>query len=203
MILNRIWLGMLVFAGAFGVMNGKTSEVVVAVTESAKMAFEFALSLAGVMAFWLGLMNVAKDAGLLETLARLLLPIMRVLFPEIPPAHPAIGAMVMNLAANMLGLANAATPFGLEAMRELQTLNPMPNRATHAMCMFLALNTSSVQLIPASAMAFLIAAGAHHPSDIMLTTMLATICSTIVAISVAIFLSRLGPHRVQPYVPES
>ena len=112
-----------------------------------------------------------------------------------------MGAMVMNLAANMLGLANAATPFGLDAMRELQTLNAKPTRATHAMCMFLALNTSSVQLIPASAMAFLIAAGATNPSDIMLTTLLATIGSTIVAIFVAVCLSRIGPDRVKPYAP--
>ena len=198
-MLNRIWLGMIVFAAGFGIINGKATDVVIAITESAKMAFEFALSLAGVMAFWLGLMNVAKDAGFLDALAKILLPVMRALFPEIPPHHPALGAMVMNLAANMLGLANAATPFGLEAMRELQTLNLHSQRATHAMCMFLALNTSSVQLIPASAMAFLIAAGATNPTDIILTTLLATICSTIVAVTVAITLSRIGPERVKAY----
>lgn len=184
-MLNVIWLLLIGTAVLFGIIDGKIPEVVQAVTDYAKFAFNIALGLAGIMAFWLGLMNIAEKSGLTGLLARALRPLMKWLFPEVPTEHPAMGAMVLNIAANMLGLANAATPIGIKAMEELQTLNDKKNVASDAMCMFLALNTSSVQLIPVTAIAYLAANGAHEPSSVIASALLATSVSTIVAIIVA------------------
>lgn len=172
----------MVLAVIVGVINGRIPEVVQAITGSAKLAFEMALGLAGVMALWLGIMRIAEEAGFVSALAKFIRPVMRRLFRDVPEDHPAMGAMLMNIAANMLGIGNAATPFGLKAMRELETLNPTPGVATNAMCTFLAINTSSVQLIPTTAIAYLAAAGAAHPTDIIITSLIATICSTVAAI---------------------
>lgn len=181
-MLNFIWLGLILASVIFGVIDGRIPEVVASVTDSAKFAFDVALGLAGIMVFWLGLLQIAEDSGLINVFARLIRPLMVRLFPDIPADHPAMGAMLMNIAANMLGIGNAATPFGLRAMNALEELNPNPGVATNAMCMFLAINTSSVQLIPATAIAYLAAAGATHPTNIIITSLLATSCSTLVAI---------------------
>lgn len=156
-----------------------------AVTESAKTAFNMALGLGGIMAFWLGIMRIAEDAGLIKIIANKIYPILKPLFPEIPKDHPAWGAMTLNISANILGIGNAATPLGLKAMKALNSLNPNPTTATNAMCMFTAINTGSVQIIPASGIAFLAAGGAIHPYDILITTLLATTVSSITGISVA------------------
>jgi spore maturation protein A len=166
------------------------------VTDAAKFGFNLALSLAGIMILWLGIMNVAKEAGLITLMVRLLRPLMHKLFPEIPIQHPAMGAMLMNIAANMLGLANAATPFGLQAMKELQKLNKHIHTASNAMCMFLAINTSSVQLIPTTAIAFLAANGNLNPTSIIFSTLIATCISTIVAIIAATYLSKLPRYQI-------
>lgn len=187
-MLNIIWLGLMVIAVIFGVINGKLPEVVQAVTGSAKLAFEMALGLVGIMSMWLGIMRIAEQAGFVNALAKLIKPLMRRLFPDVPEDHPAMGSMLMNIAANMLGIGNAATPFGLKAMRELETLNRTPGTATNAMCTFLAINTSSVQLIPTSAIAFLAAAGAAHPTDIIITSLIATSFSTLAGIIAVKFL---------------
>lgn len=184
-MLNVIWIGLMVLSVICGVLTGRLDAVVHAVTESAKHAFEIALALTGVMTLWLGIMKVAEDAGLITLFSRLIAPIMRRLFPDVPADHPAMGAMAMNIAANMLGIGNAATPFGLKAMEHLQELNGESHTASNAMCMFLAINTSSVQLIPATAIALLAGAGASTPSDIIATALLATLCSTLVAIFLA------------------
>ncbi len=184
-MLNIIWLILIGTAVVFGIIDGKISEVVQAVTDYSKFAFNIALGLAGIMAFWLGLMKIAEESGLTAILARALRPLMKWLFPDVPSEHPAMGAMVLNIAANMLGLANAATPIGIKAMEELQTLNEKKTVASDAMCMFLALNTSSVQLIPVTAIAYLAANGAHEPSSVIASALLATSVSTIVAIIVA------------------
>lgn len=181
-MLNVVWLCMVVIAIIVGIINGKTAEVVTAVTDNAKLAFEIALGLTGVMTFWLGLMKMAEKAGLIHALGHLLRPLMRRLFPEVPADHPAMGSMLLNIAANMLGLVHAATPFGLKAMEDLETLNKRPGTATHAMCMFLAINTSSVQLIPMTAIAYLAAAGAARPTQVVVTSLIATSCSTLAAI---------------------
>lgn len=181
-MLNALWIGMMVLAVAFGLVNGRIPEVVQSVTSSAKFAFEMALGLAGMMTLWLGILRIAEESGLVRGLSKLLGPVLRRLFKDVPADHPAMGAMSMNIAANMFGLGNGATPFGLKAMRELDKLNTTPGVATNAMCTFLAINTSSVQLIPTTAIAYLTAAGAAHPTDIIVTTLIATTCSTAAAI---------------------
>lgn len=201
-MLNIIWLALILLSVVFGVINGRIPAVVASVSDSAKFAFELALGLTGMMAMWLGFMRLAEEAGLVRGLARLIRPIMRRLFPDVPPEHPAMGSMVMNIAANMIGLGNAATPFGLKAMKELETLNPRPGIATNAMCTFLAINTSSVQLIPTSAIAFLAAAGAAHPTDIIITSLIATTFSTLAGMIAVKTLEKVPSYRL-PQVEES
>ncbi|MGQ3888518.1 nucleoside recognition domain-containing protein [Legionella sp. CNM-1927-20] len=196
-MLNVIWLSMILLSVIVGMIQGRLDQVVQAVTDSAKLGFEIALGLAGIMAFWLGIMEIAAESGLVNKFARLLKPIMRPLFPDVPAEHPAMGAMILNIAANMLGLANAATPFGLRAMKELQRLNTHVDEASNAMCTFLAINTSSVQLIPATAIAFLAANGSLHPSSVIISSLLATICSTLVAIVAVKWLARLPVYQIK------
>jgi len=150
--------------------------------ESAKGAVTLALGLVGVMAFFLGLMKVAEAGGLLLIIARLLRPLLVRLFPDVPADHPAMGAMIMNLSANALGLGNAATPFGIRAMQALDTLNPHKGTASNSMALFLAINTSSVTLLPTGVIALRAAAGSADPAGILPTTLFATLCSTAVAI---------------------
>ncbi|HHT0594642.1 TPA: nucleoside recognition domain-containing protein [Legionella anisa] len=195
-MLNLIWLGMILISVIVGMIEGRIDEVARAVTESAKLGFEIALGLAGIMTLWLGIMSIANESGLVNLLGKLLKPILRRLFPDIPTEHPAMGAIIMNLAANMLGLANAATPFGLQAMKELQALNQHTKIATNSMCTFLAINTSSVQLIPATAIAYLAANGSINPSSIIVSSLIATIISTLVAIISVKQLEKLPMFRV-------
>jgi len=177
-MLNALWLGLMVAAALLGGFLGNTKGVVDGAVRGANQAVTLALGLIGIMAFWLGLMRLAEKAGLVESVARHLQPILRRLFPEVPVGHPAMGSMVMNIAANMLGLLNAATPLGLRAMHDLEKLNPHPGTATNAMCTFLAINTSSVQLIPMTAVAILAVHGSTNPAAIIGTAFLATLCST-------------------------
>ncbi|MEA1946900.1 MAG: nucleoside recognition domain-containing protein, partial [Thermodesulfobacteriota bacterium] len=167
-----------------------------AMIESATGAVELAIGLVGVMALFLGLMKVAEAGGLLTILARLIRPLMVRLFPDVPADHPAMGAMILNLAANMLGLGNAATPFGIRAMQELDKLNPQHGTATNSMALFLAINTSSVTLLPTGVIALRAAAGASDPAAILPTTLFATIGSTTVAVIAAKLYQRLSPLTV-------
>lgn len=196
-MLNLIWLGMILISVVVGVIEGRIDEVVRAVTDSAKLGFELALGLAGIMTFWLGIMSVATESGLVAILGKVLKPVLKRLFPDIPVEHPAMGAMVMNIAANMLGLANAATPFGLQAMKELQSLNQNLKVATNSMCTFLAINTSSVQLIPVTAIAFLAANGSTNPSSVVFTSLIATTVSTLVAIVAVKQLAKLPRFKIE------
>lgn len=167
--------------------------------DSAKAAVELAIGLVGVMALFLGLMKVAEKGGMLIILARLIRPLMVRLFPEVPHDHPAMGAMILNLAANALGLGNAATPFGIKAMQELDTLNPEKGSATNAMALFMAINTSSVTLLPTGVIALRAAAGSSDPAAILPTTLFATIGSTMIAIVSAKLYQRFfvqGPVEV-------
>ena len=161
-----------------------------AAIDAAQLSVEICLGLIGIMALWLGLLKVAEDAGLVASLARLLQPFMRWLFPEVPNGHPAQGAMLMNISANMLGLDNAATPMGLKAMKELQTLNPTEDTATNAMATFLALNTSSVTLIPFTIIGYRAAADSADPVGPLAAMVLTTTVSTIVAIIVVRWLAK-------------
>ncbi|AOU42300.1 TPA: nucleoside recognition domain-containing protein [Legionella pneumophila] len=196
-MLNLIWLGMILISVVVGVIEGRIDEVVRAVTDSAKLGFELALGLAGIMTFWLGIMSVATESGLVSILGKVLKPVLKRLFPDIPVEHPAMGAMVMNIAANMLGLANAATPFGLQAMKELQSLNQNLKVATNSMCTFLAINTSSVQLIPVTAIAFLAANGSTNPSSVVFTSLIATTVSTLVAIVAVKQFAKLPRFKIE------
>lgn len=195
-MLNGLWLGLMIASVLLGVFNGTIDQVVLSVTQSAKLAFEIALGLVGLMALWSGIMKLAESSGLTHIFARLLNPIMCKLFPEVPADHPAMGAMLMNISANMLGLANAATPFGLKAMQELDKLNKIPGTATNAMCTFLAINTSSVQIIPATAIAMLAAGGSRNPTVIIISSLLATLCSTMAALLAVNVLQRLPRYRL-------
>lgn len=197
-MLNYIWLALVLLAVIIGGVYGRMAAVTDGAFEAAKTAVTLALALIGVMALWLGVMRLAEKAGLVQTLARAIRPLMRRLFPDVPPEHPAMGAMLMNMAANMLGLGNAATPLGLRAMADLERLNPRPGTATNAMCTFLAINTSSIQLVPATAVALLSGAGSVRPSAIIGTAFLATLCSTIVGITAVKLLEKLPAYRLPP-----
>ncbi len=182
-MLNYIWLGLILAAVLMGGATGHLKEMTDGAFDSAKTAvMTIALPLTGIMALWLGIMRLAEKSGLVQVLARVLRPGLRLLFPEIPPEDPAMGAIVMNIASNMLGLGNAATPLGLRAMQRLERLNPHPGTATNAMCTFLAINTSSVQLIPATAVGILAAAGSKNPTAIIGTALAASACAATVAI---------------------
>ena len=186
-MLNYIWFGMMAIAVAAGIYNGKIDAVTEAAIDMAKVSVEIAIGLIGIMALWLGTMKIAEASGLIRIIAKLLKPITIRLFPDVPADHPAIGSIVLNMSANILGLGNAATPLGLKAMEELQELNEKKDTATNAMVMFLAINTSSVQLILPATVVALMGATA---SEIFITTILATTCSTIAAIVAVKFLER-------------
>jgi spore maturation protein SpmA len=166
-----------------------------AMIESAAGAVDLALGLVGVMTLFLGLMKVAEAGGLLKIIARLIRPLMLRLFPDVPAGHPAMGAMILNLSANVMGLGNAATPFGIRAMQELHRLNPNPGTATDAMALFLAINTSSVTLLPTGVIALRAAAGSADPAAILPTTLFATACSTLTAVTTAKLLGRFYRRR--------
>ena len=185
----------MLLAVAIGGWNDRLKDVTGGALDGAKTAVTIALGLIGIMALWLGVMRLAERAGLVQRIAYGLRPLMKRLFPEVPPDHPAMGSMLMNMAANMLGLGNAATPLGLRAMRDLESLNPRPGVASNAMCTFLAINTSSVQLIPATAIAILASAGSARPTVIVGTAFFATLCAATVAVLSAKFLERLSFFR--------
>jgi len=172
--------------------EGRIAAVTEAVMTSAQLGVETVLGFVGIMVFWLGLSRIAEEAGLIQALARVMAPIFRPIFPSIPRDHPALGAILMNLSANMLGLGHAATPFGLKAMQELQKLNDTPDRATDAMCTFLALNTSSVTLIPATVIALRASAQSANPTEIVAPTLVATCISSAVALAADYLFRRLG-----------
>ncbi len=182
-MLNHIWLLMLMVALLVAGVTGNVRAAADGAIKAAETAVTLALGLIGVMSLWLGVMRLAERSGLVQVIAGAMRPLLRRLFPEVPPDHPAMGSMVLNIAANMLGLTNAATPLGLRAMRDLESLNPHPGTATNAMCTFLAINTGSVQLIPATAIAILASAGAAHPTAIVGSTLLATLCSSLAGLA--------------------
>jgi spore maturation protein A len=194
-MLNYIWFALMAIALVVASINGTAAGVTKGAVDSAKTAVEIALGLIGVMTLWLGIMRIAEKAGLISALGRTLRPFSRLLFPEIPPDHPAIGAMILNIAANMLGLSNAATPMGIKAMEELQQLNPNKETASNAMVTFMTLNTGGIQFIPATIIAVLAAAGAKDPTAIIPTTIIATLCGTVAAVTTSRILQRFFPYE--------
>lgn len=198
-MLNYLWLSLVALAAIIGAATGRLAQVTEGAFQMADTAvMKIALPLVGIMALWLGLMRLAERSGLVQQLARALRPLTRRLFPDVPEDHPAMGSMVMNMAANMLGLSNAATPLGLRAMRDLETLNRQPGTATNAMCTFLAINTSSIQLLPTTAIAILAAAHAKDPTAIVGTAFLATVCSTVAGIAAVKWMQDWRMFRLSP-----
>ncbi|AEG15427.1 nucleoside recognition domain protein [Desulfofundulus kuznetsovii DSM 6115] len=196
-MVNYVWLGMIVFGILVAGANGQVEVVTRAALEGADKAVKTSLNLIAIITFWLGIMKLAEAAGLVRALARLVRPVTRFLFPGVPPNHPAMGAIIMNLSANILGLGNAATPMGLIAMQELQKLNRGdPRTATSAMCTFLALNTSCITLIPTTIIGIRVMYGSTDPTAIVGTTIFATACGMTVAVIVdrmlRIFYGRQG-----------
>lgn len=197
--INIIWLSMVLLATVTAAYTGRMDEVTKASFESAKDAVTLAIGLIGPMALWLGIMKVAEAGGLLRIVARWVRPVMVRLFPDVPHDHPAMSAMIMNMAANALGLGNAATPMGIKAMQELDKLSAEKGTATNAMCLFLAINTSSVTLLPLGVITVRAAANASSPAEVLVPTLIATCCSTFVAIVMAKMLA--GRHEMLQAAP--
>ena len=198
-MLNIIWLALVLVAVLVGGFTGRLDAIKDGAFATAKDAvIEIALPFIGMMALWMGMMRLAERAGFVQLLARALRPVMRRLFPDVPSEHPAVGAMVMNMSANMLGLGNAATPLGLRAMALLQKLNPHPTVASNAMVTFLAVNTASLQLIPTTAISILAVRGATDSSNIIVPALLATAFAMACGVTAARLLSRLRIFRVVP-----
>ena len=193
-MLNYIWFGLIFISVVIGTITGKIDQVTDAAITMSKTSVEIAIGLIGIMALWLGTMKIAEDSGLIQIIAKALRPITIRLFPDVPSDHPAIGSIVLNMAANMLGLGNAATPLGLKAMKELQELNKHKDTATDAMCTFLAINTSSVQIILPATVVGLMGAAANQ---IFITTIIATGMSTIAAIISVKVLSKMKRFRIE------
>ncbi|MDR2999727.1 MAG: hypothetical protein LBU89_00565 [Fibromonadaceae bacterium] len=203
MFLNIIWL--LFFGGAFVACfaqwlylgnSGIFNDVMQSVFAMSKTAFEIALGLTGILAFWLGIMKIGEKAGAVQMLAKLVSPLMKRLFPSVPADHPAMGSMLMNISANMLGLDNAATPLGLKAMKELQEINPNKDTASDAQILFLVLNTSGLTLIPVGIMTYRAKLGAANPADIFLPLLFATFFGTMAGILVTSFFQKIEIKNV-------
>jgi spore maturation protein A len=190
-MLNYIWLAMIILAVVIGGINGKIQDVTKAAIESAGTAVTMAIGLIGIMALWLGIMKIAEDSGLLSLAAKVIAPVLRKLFPDVPDGHPALASMTMNIAANMLGLSNAATPMGLKAMEDLERLNTRPGVATNAMCTFLTVNTAGLQLVPATMIGIMASAGSKEPTAVIGTTLAATFTALVVGVTTVKILERL------------
>jgi spore maturation protein A len=192
-MLNYIWFGLLAMGIIVGIMNGRVEAVSRAMVDSAKSAVDLSLGLLGIICLWTGLMAIAEKSGLVTRIAKIARPVMAMLFPDIPKKHPAIAAIVLNMAANFLGLGNAATPLGLKAMGEMQKLNLQKDTATNSMSMFLVLNTAAIQLIPATIIAVRAAAGSNSPTDIIVPIWITSVCASVAGIAAVKFF--MGLHK--------
>lgn len=198
-MLNYIWLGMIVLGVTVGALNGRSPEVSQAFLDwSEKAVMSVALPLAGMFTLMLGVMRLVEKSGLITLIARLFSPVLRRLFPEVPADHPAMGAMMMNIAANFIGAGNAATPFGLRAMTQLEKLNPHPGTATNAMCTFLVLNTSALTLISTTGLVLLRKGGAANPTAVIGPSIVATLCGLIAGLCALWICQRLPVFAVKP-----
>ena len=188
--MNFVFVLLFVAAAIAGAVKGDVRAVGQGAFDGAAQGVTLAIGLVGVMALWLGLLKIAEKAGLVDKLARAVRPVFRPLFPGVPDGHPAISAMLLNIAANMLGLGNAATPFGIKAMEELEKLNPLPGTATNAQVLFLAINTASVQLVPTTVIALRAAAHSTDAAGIILPCLAASFCALTVGVVSAKVLER-------------
>jgi len=183
-MINVVWLIMIVAGTITAAAKGEVAQITDAAIDQSQLGLETILGFMGMMIMWLGLMNIAEKSGLIKSLSNLVEPLLKRLIPEVPADHPAMGTILMNVSANLLGVGAAATPMGLKAMEHLQELNDRGDEASNAMCTFLALNTSGITLIPTTVIALRTAAGSANPTEIVGTALLATTCSSIVALSV-------------------
>lgn len=197
-MLHRIWLGFFLVAFLCALVQwlgmddaGVFQRMVSAMFEMAKLSVELAIGLIGLMALWLGVVALGEASGLIDKLARLLSPLFTRLMPEVPPGHPAISSMTLNLSANMLGLDNAATPMGIKAMQDLQTLNPSKDTASNAQILFLVLNTSAVTLFPVTILLYRAQMGAEDPASVFIPILVATSCSTLAGLLVTAWVQRI------------
>ncbi|MDH6671826.1 spore maturation protein A [Paenibacillus sp. LBL] len=181
-MINLIWMGMILVGFGFAAINGNIDSVTKAAFDGAQTGVTVSFGLISILVFWLGMMRLAEDSGLLKKVAKLLGPVVRFLFPDVPKNHPAMGYILSNMSANLFGLGNAATPMGIKAMQELQKLNPDKETASPAMCTLLALNTASITLIPTTLIAIRLNYESANPSEIVGTTLLATAVATAAAI---------------------
>ena len=200
-MLNGLFIVVALASVLLGAYTGRMQEVSDAMLTSARSAVDLAIGLVGVMAFFLGLMNVAQNAGLTASLSRLVSPLMRLLFPSIPAGSPAMSAMVLNISANMLGLGNAATPFGIKAVEELDKYNTEKGTATNAMALFLAINTAGLAILPSGVVGVRAALGSANAAGIWFPTWFASGCATLMGVTAAILLSRLPRYRATEPAP--
>ena len=191
-MLNKIWSGMILLSVIVAAFTGKIGDVGTAAITSSKEAITLGLTLLGVISLWTGLMRIGEDAGMMDALAKKMKPLLRWLFPEVPDDHPAQKHIATNFIANLLGLGWAATPPGLEAMKSLQELNPDKKRASKAMCTFMIINMSSLQLIPINMLAYRAQYGSANPSEIVGPAILATLISTLVGAAFAKIMERVA-----------
>lgn len=199
--MNYIFYFLIVISIIAGAINGRLEDVVNSILTGAELSVKVAFSLIGIMAFWLGMMEIAKKSGLVEIIAKIIKPVTKRLFNEIPEDSPAVGDIAMSFTANALGLTNAATPIGIKAMEELQKHNIDKKSASNTMCMFLAMNTAGFQLIPATVIAVLIGAGYKNPTEIIAPTLLVTSIAFISAIFIAKLFEKLWKPQTKAINP--
>lgn len=183
-MMNYIWFSMIIAGAVTAAAKGEINLVTEGILKGSEQAVLVVAGLIGMLTFWSGIMRIARDAGLIERLSRLVGPLARRLYPDVPPDHPAMGAVLLSMSANFLGLGNACTPLGLKAMAHLQELNPSKDTASNAQCTFMAVTSSSLTVIPTTIIALRAAHGSHSPTDIIGPIVVATFCSTAVTILV-------------------
>jgi len=201
-MLNGIWLGLIVIGVVTAVFTGNVQAVSDAAFNFANTAVEICIGLIGTMTLWLGIMAIAEKSGLVKLIGKALNPIMRRLFKGVPEGHPAMGAMVMNISANVLGLGNAATPLGLKAMKELDKLNPNKGVATDDMIMFLVLNDACVALIPATIIGLRVAAGSANPTEVIGPIICSTLVTCVSAVLLAKVFSKMRRYKMENFKVE-
>lgn len=200
-MVNKIWLGLIVIGFLFAAVKGDINIVTQAAFEGAATGVTVCFGLISILVFWLGMMRMAEDAGLIKTISKLLGPVVSYLFPDVPKNHPAMGFILTNMSANLLGLGNAATPMGIKAMQQLQELNPDKDTASPAMCTLLALNTASITLIPTTLIAIRLNFNSANPAEIVGSTLIATAIATMAAIVADRFYRRRYSKKIPPLSP--
>jgi len=193
-MINYIWCGMILISFVCGLWNQCLPDVAAAVTDGVKASVDMLIGLCGIIVFWTGVLKIAEHTDLIDIMGRFLYKPLHYFFPEVPQGHPAMGEIVLVTIAAALGLNNAAIPFGMRAMEQLDTLNPRKGEATNAMCMLVTINASNIQLLPISTVAFLALYGADHPTHLLMPATIASLCSTIVGASAVSIAKRFYPE---------